>query len=105
MAKNDNDKQEIKDNYYELKHKAIDDLVNADSSNSPEVSEEELEKYSSHKKLHLPSWFTVVFIKFWFSASICYFFFMGTWRLSKVYNRPVVCFSNCYGNNNRSFDK
>ena len=30
------------EDYYDLKTKAVDDLVNADESNSPEVSEEEL---------------------------------------------------------------
>ena len=37
------------EDYYDLKTKAVDDLVNADESNSPEVSEEELERYGARK--------------------------------------------------------
>ena len=36
--------------YYRLNTKAVDDLVNADVSNSPEVSREELNKYRSGPK-------------------------------------------------------
>lgn len=65
------------ENYYDLKTKAVDDLVSADESNSPEVSEEELERYGGKKKNGIPNWLKVCFIKFWFPASVCYFFFWG----------------------------
>lgn len=62
---------------YDLKTQAIDDLIGADSTNSPKVSEEELQKYRSHKFLGFPAWLTVLIIKFWFAAAICYFFLWG----------------------------
>ena len=65
------------ENYYDLKTKAVDDLVNADESNSPQVTDEELERYGGRKKRGLPNWLKVCFIKFWFPASVCYFFFWG----------------------------
>lgn len=63
--------------YYKLKTKAVDDLVSADESNAPPVSEEELKRYGARRKSGLPNWLKVNFIKFWFPASVCYFFFWG----------------------------
>ena len=63
--------------YYKLNTKAIDDLVNADESNSPEVSPEELRKYQSGPKLKIADWVKVLFIKAWFPGSVCFFFFWG----------------------------
>ncbi len=62
-------------NYYELHTKAIDDLVNAE--NAPRYSEEELRKYRRHKGFRLPRWLKLGFIKFWFPAAVCFFFFWG----------------------------
>ncbi len=63
--------------YYELHTKAVEDLASADESNSPEVSQAELRKYRSGSRFRLPDWFKVLFIKFWFPASVCYFFIWG----------------------------
>lgn len=63
--------------YYKLNTKAVDDLVNADEENSPEVSAEELRKYRSHKGKALPEWLKLNFIKFWFPAAVCFFFIWG----------------------------
>lgn len=65
------------EDYYDLKTKAVDDLVNADESNSPQVTDEELERFGGRKKSGIPNWLKVCFIKFWFPASVCYFFFWG----------------------------
>lgn len=78
--KNDNyQKPEIEkqSDYYKLKTKAVDDLVNADESNSPEVSEEELRAYRSKTGLKLPDWLKIVFVKAWFPGAVCYFFLWG----------------------------
>ncbi len=64
-------------NYYDLKTRAVDDLVNADVSNSPKVSPEELRKYRSHGGVNIPEWLKIAFIKFWFPASVCFFFIWG----------------------------
>ena len=63
--------------YYKLNTKAVDDLVNADESNSPEVSEEELKKYRSRSGLKLGDTVKALLIKFWFAGACCFFFFWG----------------------------
>lgn len=63
--------------YYKLKTQAVDDLINADESNSPEVSEEELRAYRSGPKLKVADWVKLLFIKFWFPGAVCFFFIWG----------------------------
>jgi hypothetical protein len=63
--------------YYKLHTGAVRDLVEADESNSPEVSEEELLKYRSGPKLRLADWVKVILIKMWFAGSVCFFIFWG----------------------------
>lgn len=62
-------------NYYDLKIDAVNRLVNAESA--PEVSDAEIRKYKSRGKINVPTWFKIVFVKFWFSGAICYFFLWG----------------------------
>ncbi len=64
------------ESYYRLKTKAVDDLIHADSSNSPKVSPEELRRYT-RRGLRVPEWGKVLFIKFWFPAAVCFFFLWG----------------------------
>lgn len=64
--------------YYKLNTKAVEDLVSADESNSPVVSEEELNRYTKTRKLRLPEWLKIVLIKLWFAGAVCYFLFIGT---------------------------
>lgn len=79
MAKKSNNTKKTEttgvENYYDLKVDAVDKLVNA--KDAPEVSEAEIRKYTSKGKFHIPSWLKIVFIKFWFSGAICYFFLWG----------------------------
>lgn len=63
--------------YYDLKKEAIQALVEADESNSPEVSEEEIRKYTSATKYTLPQWAKMLLIKFWFAGAVCFFFIWG----------------------------
>ena len=63
--------------FYKLHTKAVEDLVSADVSNSPEVSEEELNKYRSFPVIRLSERVKLLFIKFWFPAAVCYFFLWG----------------------------
>ena len=63
--------------YYRLHTKAVDDLVNADESNSPEVSPEELRRYRSGPKLKIADWVKLLFIKAWFPGCVCFFFIWG----------------------------
>ncbi len=70
------DEEKTAADYYKLHTKAVDDLINADEANSPEVSAEELAKYS-HRKIRLSDWIKVLLIKFWFNGAVCFFFFWG----------------------------
>lgn len=63
--------------YYKLKTKAVDDLVNADAQNAPVVSEEELKKYRSKSRFQLPEWLKAVLIKLWFGGAVCFFVMWG----------------------------
>lgn len=63
--------------YYKLNLKAVDDLVSADASNSPKVSEEELRKYRSGPRIRLSEWAKALLIKFWFAGATCFFFLWG----------------------------
>ncbi len=62
---------------YELKSDAVDDLVNADSEEVPEYSQEELDKYRSKSRLRIPQTVQVLFIKAWFAGAVCFFFVWG----------------------------
>ncbi len=70
------EKERAAEDYYRLHTAAIDDLVHADESNSPEVSPEELARYTS-RRISLAEWVKILLIKFWFNASVCFFFFWG----------------------------
>lgn len=63
--------------YYKLKTQAIEDLVTADESNSPEVSAEELRRYQSGPKLKIADWVKLLFVKAWFPGCVCFFFIWG----------------------------
>lgn len=63
--------------YYRLNLRAVDDLVNADESNSPKVSEAELRKYRSGPKVRLSDTLKALLIKFWFNGATCFFFLWG----------------------------
>ena len=63
--------------YYKLNLKAVDDLVTADESNSPRVSEAELRKYRSGPKLKLGDTAKALLIKLWFDGATCFFFLWG----------------------------
>ena len=83
MSKSNRKRQNRKPNidkeadYYKLKTKAVKDLVEADESNSPEVSEEELSKYRSGPKFKVADWIKLLIIKFWFAGAVCFFFIWG----------------------------
>ena len=62
--------------YYKLHTQAVDDLIHADETNSPEVSPEELAKYRS-RRIDLADWLKMLLIKFWFNGAFCFFFFWG----------------------------
>ena len=62
---------------YKLKPQAVEDLVTADESNSPQVTKAELAKYGGRKRHGVPGLLKVGFIKWWFPGSVYYFIGMG----------------------------
>ena len=62
---------------YNLKSDAVDALVNADSEEIPEFSQEELDKYRSRKGKGVPETVKILFIKAWFAGAVCFFFLWG----------------------------
>ena len=86
MARRQNprdDERRAAADYYKLNLKAVDDLVTADASNSPKVSEAELKKYRSGPKVTLSDTVKALLIKFWFAGATCFFFL---WGLGNVLN-------------------
>ncbi len=71
------EKQKSAADYYKLKTKAVDDLVNANAENSPPVSQKELRKYHAQKKLTVADWVKAVGLKIWFAGIVCYFILWG----------------------------
>lgn len=86
-----NDERRAAADYYKLNLKAVDDLVTADVSNSPKVSEAEIRKYTSGPKVKLADWAKALLIKFWFYGAACFFFLwgLGTY-LNNMLDRLVV---------------
>ena len=62
---------------YDLKTQAVEDLASASEENTPEYGTEELTKYKSKSKLHIPKPVKALFVKFWFGGMVCYFFMWG----------------------------
>ena len=62
---------------YNLKSEAVEELVNADTAEVPQYSEEELAKYRSGGKFHIPETAKVLFLKAWFAGAVCYFILWG----------------------------
>ena len=63
--------------YYKLKVKAVDDLVNATEENSPPVSKEVLRQYHALPKMKIADWVAAVVLKTWFAGVVCYFIVWG----------------------------
>lgn len=72
-----NDERRAAADYYKLNLKAVDDLVTADVSNSPKVSEAELRRYTSGPRVKVADWAKALLIKFWFYGATCFFFLWG----------------------------
>ncbi len=62
---------------YTLKSEAVDDLVEAQEGLAPEYSEEELAKYRSGGRFHIPETVKILFLKAWFAGAVCYFILWG----------------------------
>lgn len=63
--------------YYELRSRAVDDLIDAQAGKTSAYSDEELKKYRAKKGFRLPEWIKIVVIKAWFAGAVCFFIFWG----------------------------
>ena len=82
MSKNKNSSPrntEKDKNYYKLNTKAVDRLVNADKKEYPDdkSKKDPAKQYRSGFLDRIPASVKALFIKFWFSGSVCYFIFWG----------------------------
>ena len=78
MKKQANKPETREASYYQLHTGAVEELVTATKENTPQYSEEELNRYRSGKsKRKFPQGLKVVLIKFWFYGAVCFFVFWG----------------------------
>ena len=63
--------------YYELKSDAVNELINANVTNTPEVSQKELRKYRRKSLLNMPEGIKYFLLKWWFAGMVCWFFLIG----------------------------
>lgn len=68
---------EKKEQNYEFSSEAVDELLDAQSGEAKEYSQEELDKYRHKSRFRIPEWLKVAFIKAWFFGAVCYFIFWG----------------------------
>lgn len=71
-----NEFSEINKNY-NLKSDAVEELLDAETGEAPEYSQEELQRYRGRKGLKIPGTVKVLFIKAWFAGAVCFFFLWG----------------------------
>ena len=63
--------------YYELKSGAVDELINANVTNTPEVSPKELNRYRRKSVRNMPEGLKYFLLKWWFAGVVCWFFMIG----------------------------
>ena len=63
--------------YYQLKTDAVNQLVNANVTNTEEIPEKELKKYRRKSLLNMPEGLKYFLLKAWFAGVICWFFLIG----------------------------
>ncbi len=73
MENNQKPSENIEKNY-DLKSKAVEDLVD---EAVPQYSKEELERYRRKNRLKLPEILKILLIKTWFAGAVCYFIVWG----------------------------
>lgn len=74
---NRTDREDVPASWYDLKTRAVEDLVTANEENSPPVSPAEIRKYTSGGRLKVADWVKLLLVKWWFAAAVCFFFLWG----------------------------
>ena len=62
---------------YELKSRAVEELVEAMHEDAPQYSQEELNQYRTKRGIQIPTWLKIVALKAWFAGAVCYFILWG----------------------------
>ena len=63
--------------YYELKSDAVNELINANVTNTPQIDRKELKKYRRKSFLNMPEGLKYFLVKWWFAGVVCWFFMIG----------------------------
>ena len=71
------DRPDATERYYELKSRAMDDLVDAKPGRSKTYSMEELDRYRARRGIRVADWVKILFLKAWFAGAVCFFFLWG----------------------------
>lgn len=72
------DQEKSKENAnYNLKSDAVETLANADREETPEYSQEELNRYRTKKGFHIADWAKLLLVKAWFAGAVCFFILWG----------------------------
>ena len=62
---------------YELKSRAVEELVEAMHEDAPQYSQEELNQYRTKRGIQIPTWLKIVALKAWFAGAVCFFMIWG----------------------------
>ena len=62
---------------YDLSSDAVEVLANAGKGETPQYSQEELDRYRSKKGFKIPDPVKIIFLKAWFAGAVCFFFLWG----------------------------
>ena len=73
----ENERKNHENSNYDLKSDAVEKLVKADAGETPQFTQEELNRYRSKGRFHIPEAVKILFLKAWFPGAVCYFFFWG----------------------------
>lgn len=66
-----------KKNNYSFNTEAVEKLASAAAETVPDYSKEELNKYRTRGRIHLPNWLKAIAIKAWFAGAVCFFVLWG----------------------------
>ena len=86
----ENNKNKTKTNY-QLNTEAVEKLASAESSNVPDYSQEELNKFRRRGRIYLPGWLKMIAIKAWFAGAVCFFILWGLGNYLGGLDMLVVC--------------
>lgn len=69
--------KDINEKNYNLKSEAVETLAHADTEETPEYSQEELNRYRTKQGFRIPEWVKILLIKTWFAGAVCFFILWG----------------------------